>query len=124
MTEKQQDSQQELIPVESTDDGSTAQIAALVGSVMSGLRPMAEQQAQVQLAQIEAARERDERAFRFARTTLFTSAGVLLVVLALLSVATAFLFGNGSEQAGLQVIWFGMGALGGFGFGRIGKPRQ
>lgn len=118
------DAQQELIPAESKDDESTLQLTALVGSVMSGLKPMAEQQAQVQLAQIEATRERDERAFRFARTTLFTSAGVLLIVLALLAGATAFLFGKGSEQAGLQVIWFGMGALSGFGFGRIGRPRQ
>jgi hypothetical protein len=91
---------------------------------MTGLKPVAEQQAQVQLAQIEATRERDERAFRFARTTLFASVGVLLLVLTLLAAATAFLFDKGSDDAALQVIWFGLGALGGFGFGRFGRPRQ
>jgi len=115
--------EQELIPAESSE-ASVAQITALVGSVMSGLKPMAEQQAQVQLAQIEAGRERDERAYKFARTTLFTGTGVLLLVLVLLASATAFLFIKGNHQAGLQVIWFGMGALSGFGFGRIGRQRK
>lgn len=117
--------QQQLVPAGSQDeDASTAQFAALVGSVMSGLKPMAEQQAQVQLAQIEAARERDERAFRFARAALLTGAGILLVIVTLLAAATAFLFSVGSEQTALHVIWFGVGALGGAGAMRAMPPRQ
>lgn len=117
--------QQQLLPAGSQDeDASTAQLAALVGSVMSGLKPMAEQQAQVQLAQIEAARERDERAFRFARTALFTGAGILLVIVTLLAGATTFLFSVGSEQTALHVIWLGVGALGGAGAMRAIAPRQ
>lgn len=78
----------------------------------------------MQLAQIEAGRERDQRAFSFARTTLFTTAALFLAVLALIGFAAAFLFERGSEQAGLQVIWFGLGTLGGFGFGRFARPKQ
>src|SRR6185436_7424484 len=116
------DTQQELIPAESSDDLSTSQLTALVGSVMSGLKPMAEQQAQVQLAQIAATRDRDERAF--ARTTLFTVAAGGFLVVALLAAAAAFLLAKGNDQAALQVISFGLGAFGGFGIGRLGRTRQ
>jgi len=118
------DTQQELIPAESSDDLSTSQLTALVGSVMSGLKPMAEQQAQVQLAQIAATRDRDERAFAFARTTLFTVAAGGFLVVALLAAAAAFLLAKGNDQAALQVISFGLGAFGGFGIGRLGRTRQ
>lgn len=105
------------------EDDSAAQLATMVGHLMTGIKPIAEQQAQVQLAQIAAARERDDRAFRLARSTLFTGAGILVGVLILLALATAFLFMRGNEEAGMQVIWFAMGALGGFGVGRVARSR-
>jgi hypothetical protein len=123
MAGKDKEPPQQLVPKESEED-STAQITALVGGLMDGLKPLAQHQKEVQLAQIEAAREKDGRAFNFARTTLFTTMGLLAFVLALLAGATAFLFNKGNDQAGLQVIWFAMGALGGFGVGRVGRPRQ
>jgi len=124
MAGKDKERAQELVTKNGDDSASTEQIAALVSGVMNGLQPIAEKNAQVQLAQIEAAREKDGRAFQFARTTLFTTAGILSFVLILLACATAFLFNKGNDQSAMQVIWFAMGALSGFGFGRIGRPRQ
>src|SRR5882672_3455715 len=105
--------------VTSDDDVSVAQVTALVGSLMSGLQPLAKQQAEVQLQQIEASREQDARRFSFARTELFTVATVLIVVVGLFASAAAYLLVNRHEEEALRVIWFGAGVLGGFGFGKI-----
>jgi hypothetical protein len=124
MAGKSKDPPQQLVGKEADDSDSTQQITALIGGLLSGLQPIAEKNAQVQLAQIEAQREKEGRAFAFARTALFTTAGILSLVLLLLAGATAFLFNKGNDQAAMQVIWFAMGALSGFGFGRIGRSRQ
>ena len=105
-------------------DVSAAQLTALVSGVMSGLEPMAKRQADVQLAQIAAQREHDDRAFRFARTNLFTGAAVLIVVVLLLALATAYLLMKNHEEEAVRVIWFSLGALGGYGAGRVARPRQ
>lgn len=123
MPDKQKDPQQELLPAESEADASTAQITALVDGLMGGLKPLAEQQAQVQLAQIEAGKEQSKLHFGFARTQLFTNAAILLVIIGLLAVAATFLLLNRREEEALRVIWFGMDALSGYGFGRVGRPR-
>jgi hypothetical protein len=124
MAGKVKEPPQELVSKNDDDSDSTEQITALVSGLMTGLQPIAEKNAQVQLAQIEANREKDGRAYQFARTSLFTAAGLLALVLILLGGAAMFLFNKGNDPSAMQVISFAMGALSGFGFGRIGKSRQ
>jgi hypothetical protein len=124
MTGTPKDLPSELVPADLQDDISAAQITAFVGSILSGLEPMAKQQAQVQLAQIEAQRERDGRAYNFARINLFTGAAILVVIVVLLASGAAYLLTSNHVEEGLRVIWFGLGALGGFGLGRVGRQTQ
>jgi hypothetical protein len=107
--------------VPSSDDVSIAQITALVSGVVSGLEPLAKQQAEVQLRQIDASAEQDARRFRFARTQLFTTAAILVLVIGLLSGAAWFLLAHNHEEDALRLIFFGVGALGGFGVGKMDR---